>query len=141
MDTKSVEIHGKKYTIGYHPGEEGLEVGAYVSGLLSPVAIQMQFALDEEDSKKPISQLAPEKQEKIRGAMGDLLKALPAKELLSLAKTAFRYTRLEGEAQPLSDKLQFDTHFRGNYKAVMPLIKAVIEYNGFLDLNALELLQ
>lgn len=141
MTTNTVELNGQKYTIGYHPGEEGLEVGAYVSSLLSPVALKMQFALDEEDSKKNVSEMSKEKQETIQEAMSDLLKSLPAKELLALCKTAFAYTRLEGEAKPLADKVMFDTHFRGNYKALIPLLKAVIEYNGFLDLNVLGLLQ
>ncbi len=140
MTTNTVEVHGQKYTISYHPGEEGLEVGAYVSSMLSPVVLQMQFALDESDQDKPLAKLSAAKQDKIRGAMGDLLKALPPKELLTLAKAAFAYTRVEGEAKPLSDKLMFDTHFRGNYKALIPLLKAVIEYNGFLELNVLELL-
>lgn len=141
MSMHTVELNGQKYNISYHPGEEGLEVGAYVSSLLSPVALQMQFALEEGDSDKPLADLSKDKQDKIRGAMGDLLKALPAKELLALCKTAFAYTRLEGEAKPLADKVMFDTHFRGNYKALIPLLKAVIEYNGFLDLNVLGLLQ
>jgi len=141
MTTNSVEIHGQKYKINHHPGEEGLEVGAYVSSLLSPVVLQMQFALDESDQDKSLAKLSAAKQDKIRGAMGDLLKSLPPKELLSLAKAAFAYTFVEAEATALIQKLQFDKHFSGNYKPLIPLLKAVIEHNGFLDLNVLELLQ
>lgn len=118
-----------------------MEVGGIVSQLLSPIALDMQMVLDESDQNKPVSKLSAAKQDKIKAAMGKLLTALPPKELIALAKAAFAYTRIEGEAKPLSDKVLFDTHFRGNYKALIPLLRAVIEYNGFLDLNVLELLQ
>lgn len=135
----TIELNGQKYVCNLHPGEEGLEVGARVTAMIGPVALELQSGLGDEVGTA-INELPESKKAVISSAYGKLLAALPPKELLSLAKELFRYTRLDSEAQPLSDKYQFDSHFRGNYKQIVPLMREVIKLNGFLDLSVLDLL-
>lgn len=159
-------IGGVKYTIGAHRGLTKIPLGKDVSALILPESSKKQKALFDSMSaaqrKKAAKALQDAAQEGVtdREELGKLLMSnldmskIDLAKLTEMAGTAF--DQLSGdEFLDLSKRLLsetfcadgsfkddnvIDAHFTDHYANLTPLLAAIIEYNGFLDLNLQELM-
>lgn len=161
-NTKTAEIFGIKYLIECHPYDEGAEIAWELQRLIGPHVIEYQkptievmktLSRDEQTrlgEAKGAERVAlftelvqpklQENQIKLMDVAQNYLKALRPSELARLSVDLFKYVTLPDGGE-LGDKTVRNLHFQGNYKPVVPLMVEVIQHNGFLELDANDLLQ
>lgn len=162
---KEVTIHGHKYAIQVHPYEEGAEIAYELSHSIRAHALEAQKQtanlLDglTDEQKKEMQELQADKSKlaelgafweknvasKVdRASMiqtaADFLHKMKPKDMADLTTRLFAYTS-SLEHGPLSDAVNRNLHFSGNYKTIIPLMVEVIKHNDFLDLDPSDLLQ
>lgn len=148
-------IHGINYTIGVTPGESGIELAFELNRLVGTSVYMSQQAIsdafdalsmderkalgegtEEERQQKYMDLIVPKiSTEKMMEAAIVMLRDLKPAEMLQLAKKLFK------EVLVNNAPLNMNAHFASNYKSVIPLMAEVIRFNGFLDLDATDLLR
>lgn len=117
-----------------HDPEEGILLGAELNEIVGPIIVQLQMAGDienDEDRNKAVSK-----------ALGESFTVMSPKKQLSmykrlLSESTVTRTSAEGKKEILSlkEKDDFKKFFSLNYKALIPLCQAVIDFNDFLEVN------
>lgn len=120
------------FTVTVHPGDSGMQIAAELNEKLGPVQQDMYLA----------QQMAGEDVDKIKAfteAVKGLFSAIPHEQLVPLARRMLVHTAVAIEGQKdalkLSSPTDFATFFKKNYKSLIPLMKRVIEFNDFLELD------
>lgn len=119
-------------TIDVHPGDSGMPIAAELDARLGPV--RQDIYLAQQIEGQPIDRIKA-----FNGAIKGLYTAIPYEQLTPLSKRVLAHTAIgiEGEkdALKLSNPTHYSKFFKKNYKALIPLMKRVIEVNDFLELD------
>ncbi len=124
-------------TITAHPGEKGIHLANEINERLGPVFLDLVSASTVENTE----QAQTARQEAMASAVKGLYKIIPSGELLPLAKKILSNTKVTKESNGekkvfnLAETADFNLYFQRNYKALIPLMRKVIEINGFLDVD------
>lgn len=159
-EPKKVTINGTEFLIQTHPFLEGLPIAFELNKSLRAYVLNSQKAtmaamdsLDAETKKKledpSLSESERQKlwtdaimpkldRASLITAAVDFLSSLDPERMTALALKLFKYVHVG--AEQLSNDAALFRIMSGNYKAVVPLMAAVIEQNDFLDLSGEELL-
>lgn len=158
---KQVLINGRSYIIKIHPGEVGVKTAFEVNRLIGSSAFESKEilsnafeSLSEEDKESiyqnPDGTQASEADVQAR-FMEKILPKINPLEMLDVAKRflkslnadeMFRLTKILFAGVLVDEKpLDYNAHFAGRYGDIVPLMTAVIEFNGFLELDPTDLLR
>ena len=124
-------------TVSAHPGETAIDRANELNELLGPVFLDLIGAQSVENTE----QAKTARQEAMATAVKSLYKIIPAGELQPLAKRILAFTSVSKEVNgetkvfKLNDKADFNLYFQRNLKALIPIMRRVIEFNGFLELD------
>jgi len=158
---KEVIINDRTYIIKIHPGEAGAKTAFEVNRLIGASAYESKEALksafdslaeedrksiymDENGQQRSEEEIQTRFLEKIMlkinpADMLDIgkrfLQSMDAEQMFRLTKMLFAGVLVDGRP------LDYNAHFSGRYKDIVPLMTEVIEFNGFLQLDPCDLLR
>lgn len=124
-------------TIVAHVGEKAIDMANEITEMIGPVFLDLAAAMHVENSE-----LAPmARQNAMAEAVKRLYVIIPKGALLPLAKRLFVNVSIakkvggEDKIFRLNDKADFNLYFQRNLKPLIPLMRRVIEFNGFFDVD------
>lgn len=124
-------------TIAAHPGEKGINLANELNQRLGPIILDIMSAAQVENTE----QLKDARENALAQAVKKLYDVWPNGDLLPMAKKVLAHTTVtrredtDQKVYKLSEAVDFSGYFQRNYKALIPLMRKVIEVNGFLELD------
>lgn len=133
-------------TIQAHHPDKGIDLGNELAAKIVPVILDLQAAGGSapEDTASVTDKLTHEQAK--ADALKGVFKTMPGNELRLMAKRILAHTRVNKEVKGESKTFDlggadFGVYFQRNYDKLVPLMRVVIEFNGFLGLDVSALLR
>jgi hypothetical protein len=120
-----------------HPGD--IALANEIGGIVGPVFLDIEAAAENEPGNDDASKRAYS--QAIAEAMKGIYTVMGGDYLPKLAKRVLKQTKvIRNEAgspvvYDLSLEKDYAAYFKRNYKALIPLMRRVMEENGFFDMN------